>query len=264
MAICRWVGSASEADHVRCGGHHVGRGRAWPSHAGRSGVVPSMAVPLRRQSVDFGRGGLHRLAVYRRGVSGDRRPGASGRARRRPRSEGQAAARAKTDRLDASHLRVLLEADKLPKSWIPPEHVLEIRAKVRLYMDLLEARGDWLQRIHATLFQLGAPAQPQLLGRDPDRLARLEGLQSIGSSHPLYERSRPWLEIMPRGFLGCRRAGSPSRRRPGSVANRRRSLPVLAPPAGERGVERPIGHGDLPGRDRRAPSSRSATRRSPA
>ena len=142
--------------------------------------------------------------------------------------------------------------------------VLEIRAKVRLYMDLLEARGDWLQRIHPTLFQLGAPAQPQLLGRDPDRLARLEGLQSIGSSHPLYERSRPWLEIMPRGFLGCRRAGSPSRRRPGSVANRRRSLPVLAPPAGERGVERPIGYGDLPGRDRRAPSSRSATRRSPA
>src|SRR5919106_2259323 len=63
MAICGWVGSASEADHVRCGGHHGGGGRAWPSHAGRSGVVPSMAVPLRRQSVDFGRGGRHRLAV---------------------------------------------------------------------------------------------------------------------------------------------------------------------------------------------------------
>jgi transposase len=58
----------------------------------------------------------------------------------------------------------------------PPRHVLEIRAKVRLYKDLLEERGGWQQRIHATLFHLGAPAQPDLLGPDPDRLARLEAL----------------------------------------------------------------------------------------
>src|SRR6266571_2591566 len=83
---------------------------------------------------------------------------------------------AKTDRLDARHLRELLEAGKLPECWIPPRHVLEIRAKVRLYKDLLEERGGWQQRIHATLFHLGAPAQPDLLGPDPDRLARLEAL----------------------------------------------------------------------------------------
>jgi transposase len=83
---------------------------------------------------------------------------------------------AKTDRLDARHLRELLEAGKLPECWIPPHHVLEIRAKVRLYKDLLEERGGWQQRIHATLFHLGAPAQPDLLGSDPDRLARLEAL----------------------------------------------------------------------------------------
>ncbi|MBA2443528.1 MAG: transposase [Rubrobacter sp.] len=30
--------------------------------------------------------------------------------------------RAKTDRLDAGHLRELLVIDRLPESWIPPEH----------------------------------------------------------------------------------------------------------------------------------------------
>jgi transposase len=83
---------------------------------------------------------------------------------------------AKTDRLDARHLRELLEAGKLPECWIPPQHVLEIRVKVRLYKDLLEERTGWQQRIHATLFHLGAPAQPDLLGPDPDRLARLSAL----------------------------------------------------------------------------------------
>jgi len=43
----------------------------------------------------------------------------------------------------------LLEAGKLPECWIPPRHVLEIRAKVRLYKDLLEQRGGWRQRARA-------------------------------------------------------------------------------------------------------------------
>ena len=83
---------------------------------------------------------------------------------------------AKTDRFDARHLRELLEAGNLPECWIPPQHVLEVRAKVRLYKDLLEERGGWQQRIHATLFHLGAPVQPDLLGPDPDRLVRLAAL----------------------------------------------------------------------------------------
>src|SRR5215203_2216 len=36
--------------------------------------------------------------------------------------------RAKTDRADAKHLRELLAAGRLPESWIPPEHLLELRA----------------------------------------------------------------------------------------------------------------------------------------
>jgi hypothetical protein len=73
---------------------------------------------------------------------------------------------AKTDRLDARHLRELLETGKLPEGWIPPGHVLEIRAKVRPYKDLLEERSRWQQRVHATLY-LGAPAQTGLLEFDP-------------------------------------------------------------------------------------------------
>jgi transposase len=82
----------------------------------------------------------------------------------------------KTDRLDARHLRELLEAGKLPECWVPPHHVLEIRAKVRLYKDLLEERSGWQQRVHATLFHLGAPAQARRLDSDPARLARLDAL----------------------------------------------------------------------------------------
>jgi hypothetical protein len=40
--------------------------------------------------------------------------------------------RAKTDRADARHLRELLMIGRLPESWIPPGHLLYMRARVRL------------------------------------------------------------------------------------------------------------------------------------
>ena len=40
--------------------------------------------------------------------------------------------RAKTDRADARHLRELLMVGRLPESWIPPDHILDLRARVRL------------------------------------------------------------------------------------------------------------------------------------
>jgi transposase len=64
---------------------------------------------------------------------------------------------AKTDKTDSRHLRVHLAAGDLPECWIPPVHVLEARAVVRLYKDLLDERGAWHQRIAATLFHQGAP-----------------------------------------------------------------------------------------------------------
>ncbi len=63
--------------------------------------------------------------------------------------------RAKTDRTDARLLRDLLLDDRIPESWIPPQPVLEARALVRLYKDLLEERTGWLQRIHASIFHMG-------------------------------------------------------------------------------------------------------------
>jgi transposase len=80
--------------------------------------------------------------------------------------------RAKTDRTDAAHLRELLAAGRLPESWIPPAHMLEVRTQVRCYKTLLDEHTAWLQRVHATLFHHGVPAQRNLLA--PDRRARLE------------------------------------------------------------------------------------------
>src|SRR6516165_5494501 len=65
---------------------------------------------------------------------------------------------AKTDKTDSRHLRVHLAAGDLPECWIPPAHVLEARAVVRLYKDLLDERGGWHQRIAATMFHQGVPA----------------------------------------------------------------------------------------------------------
>jgi transposase len=64
--------------------------------------------------------------------------------------------RAKTDRADARLLRELLEADRVPTCWIPPEAVLECRALLELYHDLRRAHTGWVQRVHAVCFHQGA------------------------------------------------------------------------------------------------------------
>jgi transposase len=86
----------------------------------------------------------------------------------------------KTDRLDARHLRELLESGRLPESWIPPAQVLEIRAKVRLYKDLLDERTAWQQRIHATQYHHGAARQEALLRGDRARLGECTALSPSG------------------------------------------------------------------------------------
>ncbi len=48
--------------------------------------------------------------------------------------------RAKTDRLDAAHLRDLMVIERLPESWIPPDHIQEIRTLMRLRHSLIEER----------------------------------------------------------------------------------------------------------------------------
>jgi transposase len=71
--------------------------------------------------------------------------------------------RAKTDRQDARRLRELLQAGRVPESWIPPEHILELRSGVRLRHTLIEERGTGQQRLQAQLYHHGLPRRRQLL-----------------------------------------------------------------------------------------------------
>jgi transposase len=74
--------------------------------------------------------------------------------------------RAKGDRADARHLRELLMVERLPESWIPPDHILDLRARVRLRHTLSEQRCEWQQRIQATLYHHGCPQRRALMTRD--------------------------------------------------------------------------------------------------
>jgi transposase len=74
--------------------------------------------------------------------------------------------RAKSDRADARHLRELVMVGRLPESWIPPEHLLELRARVRLRHTLVDQRREWQQRIQAVLYHHGVPPRSWLLGAE--------------------------------------------------------------------------------------------------
>ena len=47
---------------------------------------------------------------------------------------------------------------RLPESWIPPEHLLELRARVRLRHTLVDQRREWQQRMQAALYHHGVSA----------------------------------------------------------------------------------------------------------
>ncbi len=74
--------------------------------------------------------------------------------------------RAKTDRGDARHHRELLMAGRLPESWIPPDHILDLRARVRLRHTLIEQHSEWQQRIQAVLYHHGCPQRRGLMTGD--------------------------------------------------------------------------------------------------
>src|SRR3954464_9141256 len=71
--------------------------------------------------------------------------------------------RAKNDRADARHLRELVMVGRLPEAWIPPAHLLDLRARVRLRHSLVDQRGEWQQRIQAVLFHHGCPQRRNLM-----------------------------------------------------------------------------------------------------
>jgi transposase len=63
--------------------------------------------------------------------------------------------RAKTDRLDARWLALLLSREMLPEAWIPPAEIQQLRDVTRLRKTLTEERTRWAQRLHAFLVHEG-------------------------------------------------------------------------------------------------------------
>jgi transposase len=67
--------------------------------------------------------------------------------------------RAKTDRLDARWLALLLGKQMLPQAWLPPAEIQYLRDQTRLRKALVDDRTRWAQRLHALLQQEGWPCQ---------------------------------------------------------------------------------------------------------
>lgn len=88
--------------------------------------------------------------------------------------------RAKTDRADARLQRELLAGGRLPESWVPPHHVLEVRTLGRLYVALMGERRAWQQRIHAQLFHQGVPPVRGLLTLEGRRALAVAELSPAG------------------------------------------------------------------------------------
>jgi transposase len=95
--------------------------------------------------------------------------------------------RAKTDRLDAGHLRDLMVIERLPESWIPPDHIQEIRTLMRLRHSLIEERTTHKQRIHAQLFHNGYPRQSNL--DSIEGRAHLEDMELPGAARKVVDLS---------------------------------------------------------------------------
>ncbi len=71
---------------------------------------------------------------------------------------------AKTDKLDARWLALLLAKEMLPGSWLPPEDIQRLRDLTRLRQALRHDRTRWAQRLHAILMHEGWPcSRSQLL-----------------------------------------------------------------------------------------------------
>jgi transposase len=67
--------------------------------------------------------------------------------------------RAKTDRLDARFLLSLLASGMLPRAWMPPAEIQELRALTRTRKALVDARSGMAERVQALLMHEGWPCQ---------------------------------------------------------------------------------------------------------
>ncbi len=67
----------------------------------------------------------------------------------------QAAREERSGGLEASAGAV--DGRRLPECWIAPDHLLDLRARVRLSHTLVDERGEWQQRMQAVLYHHGFP-----------------------------------------------------------------------------------------------------------
>src|SRR3954452_13098109 len=132
--------------------------------------------------------------------------------------------RAKSDRADARHLRELLMVGRLPESWIPPAHLLDLRARVRLRHTLVDARREWQPRMQAVLYHHGVPSRSWLMTA----------------------ASRAWLTRPRAARDGARaahdRAGHDRRSRRATRAPRSGAARLRAPPDRLPGADAPLRH----------------------
>ena len=139
--------------------------------------------------------------------------------------------RAKTDRADCDLMLDLLLAGRLPESWIPPAHILELRTLVRTRKALLDERTGWQQRMQAQLFHQGVPRGIKLRTA-AGRVALAEaGLSAAGRE--LVTLGLRMIDVLDRELEPLdRRLRAFARRQPGCKALTRELYgvgPLLAP-----------------------------------
>ncbi len=154
-------GSASGADHRGVDRYRHGRGRARSDPADRDGVRKFLAR-FRGRELEVA---LEATTGWRFVVEELRAVGASVHLAEAAETSALRGTKqhAKNDRADARHLRELLMAGRLPECWIPPDHLLDLRAWVRLRHTLVDDRGEWQQRMQAVLYHHGLPKRVGLL-----------------------------------------------------------------------------------------------------
>ena len=137
----------------------VKRGRVVP--ADRSGAR-RFSRPVRRPGARGRVGGDDRVAVRGRGASAFGCGGASRRAGGDGWAEGSEEAREERS-CGCEASAGVVDGRSVPESWVAPDHILDLRAQVRLRHELGEQRSEWQQRIQATLYHHGCPQRRGLM-----------------------------------------------------------------------------------------------------
>jgi transposase len=89
-----------------------------------------------------------------------------------------AEARVKTDKVDAETLAQLLRADLIPRSWIPPKDIRDLRQLVRQRAYLVRDASRFKNRIHAEILRRGV-RRPENL-KTPFAQRSIRWMRSLG------------------------------------------------------------------------------------